>query len=109
ATPEVVAIVGPAATTGPWDPAGRLSLASFAPALGQGGSQPDNSKKRPAGVAGGPASAAASSAAASSAAASSAAPLLPLALGIGARLLDQAGYTGPRTLYAISEDEPAAA
>jgi hypothetical protein len=34
---------------------------------------------------------------------------LPLALGIGARLLDQAGYTGPRTFHGIGEDEPAAA
>jgi hypothetical protein len=90
AAPDVVAVVGPAAATGPWDPAGQLSLASFAPALGQGNSQTDNSKKR-------------------DAARPAAAPLLPLALGIGARLLDQAGYTGPRTLHGISEDEPAAA
>jgi hypothetical protein len=78
AAPEVVAVVGPAETTGPWGPAGQLSLASFAPALRQGGSQP-------------------------------AAPPLPLALGIGTRLLDEAGYSGPRTLHGISEDEPAAA
>jgi hypothetical protein len=95
AAPEVVAVVGPAAATGPWDPAGQLSLASFAPALGQGNSQSDNSKKRDAGP--------------SAAAPSAVAPLLPLALGIGARLLDQAGYTGPRTLHGIGEDEPAAA
>jgi hypothetical protein len=95
AAPEVVAVVGPAAATGPWDPAGQLSLASFAPALGQGNSQTDNSKKRDAAL--------------PAAAPPAAAPLLPLALGIGARLLDQAGYTGPRTLHGISEDEPAAA
>jgi hypothetical protein len=95
AAPEVVAVVGPAGSTGPWDPAGQLSLASFAPALRQGGPQADNSKRRDAGPA--------------AAAPPAAAPLLPLALGIGARLLDQAGYTGPRTLYGIGEDEPAAA
>lgn len=78
AAPEVVAVVGPAETTGPWDAAGQLSLAAFAPALRQGSPQP-------------------------------AAPPLPLALGIGARLLDEAGYTGPRTLHGIGEDEPAAA
>jgi hypothetical protein len=105
AAPEVVAVVGPAAATGPWDPAGQLSLASFAPALGQGNSQTDNSKKRDAG----PATAPPSAAAPPTAGPPAAAPLLPLALGIGARLLDQAGYTGPRTLHGIGEDEPAAA
>jgi len=30
-------------------------------------------------------------------------PGLPLALGIGARLLDEAGYAGPRVLQAVSE------
>ena len=77
AEPDVVVVVGPAETTGPCDPAGELSLASFAPALRQG---------RPL-----------------------ATPPLPLALGIGAMLLDDAGYTGPRTLHGIAEVEPAAA
>ena len=36
-------------------------------------------------------------------------PGLPLALGIGALLLDEAGYTGPRTLQAVDEAAPAAA
>jgi hypothetical protein len=99
AAPEVVAVVGPAETTGPWDAAGQLSLAAFAPALRQGSPQPDNSKKRHAGLAAAP----------PSAAVSAAAPPLPLALGIGAWLLDEAGYAGPRTLHGIGEDEPAAA
>jgi hypothetical protein len=34
---------------------------------------------------------------------------LPLALGIGALLLDQAGYRGPRVLHGIAGDEPPAA
>ena len=36
AGPDLVAVVGPAETTGPWDPAGELSLASFAPVLRAG-------------------------------------------------------------------------
>jgi len=36
-------------------------------------------------------------------------PLLPLPLGLGARLLDEAGYTGPRRLQAVHSGEPAAA
>jgi hypothetical protein len=36
-------------------------------------------------------------------------PGLPLALGVGALLLDQAGYTGPRILQAVAAAEPPAA
>jgi hypothetical protein len=115
AAPDVVAVVGPAETTGPWDPAGELSLASFAPALRRHSSQSDNSKRRNAARSAAAPSVVGRSAAGPPAAAPSAtgappaAPFLPLALGIGARLLDQAGYTGPRTFHGIGEDEPAAA
>jgi hypothetical protein len=34
--------------------------------------------------------------------------LLPPSLGIGAMLLDHAGYRGPRLLQAVADDEPAA-
>jgi hypothetical protein len=95
ADPDVVVVAGPAETTGTWDPAGELSLASFAPPPHAGGHRhggdqiSDNSKKcnagRPAAV-----------------------PPLPLALGIGALLLDEAGYLGPRSLQGIAEHEPAA-
>jgi hypothetical protein len=34
---------------------------------------------------------------------------LPLALGVGALLLDEAGYAGPRAFHGIAEGEPAAA
>jgi len=34
-------------------------------------------------------------------------PVLPAATGIGAYLLDQAGYRGPRLIWSVSEDEPA--
>jgi hypothetical protein len=74
---DVVAVVGPAETTGTWDPAGELSLAAYAPAL--------------------PAPAL-----------RAAAPPLPLALGIGALLLDNARYAGPRALWGIAAAEPAA-
>jgi hypothetical protein len=33
-------------------------------------------------------------------------PGLPLPLGLGARLLDQAGYTGRRVLWSVTDDEP---
>jgi hypothetical protein len=36
-------------------------------------------------------------------------PGLPLSLGLGALLLDQAGYTGRRILHAVSDEEPAGA
>jgi hypothetical protein len=36
-------------------------------------------------------------------------PGLPLSLGLGALLLDQAGYTGPRMLQSVSDGEPPAA
>ena len=77
AAPDVVAVAGPAEATGAWDPAGELSLASFAPALRAGGHVP------------------------------AAAPALPLALGIGALLLDEAGYQGPRTFQGVAEADPA--
>jgi hypothetical protein len=35
-------------------------------------------------------------------------PGLPMSLGLGALLLDQAGYSGRRVLQAVGEDEPAA-
>ena len=36
-------------------------------------------------------------------------PPVPLALGLGARLLDEGGYTGPRRLHSVHPGEPAAA
>jgi hypothetical protein len=95
AAPDVVAVAGPAETTGPWDAAGELSLASFAPALRAGGHRyagslpEDNSKTRNAWP-------------------RVTAPPLPLSLGIGALLLDEAGYRGSRVLQGVAEYEPAA-
>jgi hypothetical protein len=80
AAPELIVVVGPAAVTRTWDPGARLDLSVFAPGLaGAGGS------------AGG----------------TTGDPALPPALGLGARLLDQAEYPGARVLQAVSEHESA--
>lgn len=71
AAPDLVAVTGAGPTTKTWDPADRLDLALFAPALGTRGN-----------------------------------PGLPLALGIGAMLLDSAGHAGPRVMQAVGETAP---
>lgn len=79
--PDVVAVVGAAGKTMGWDPGGRLDLALYAPMLGAallGAAQP------------------------------AAGPPVPLPLGLGAALLDQAGYAGRRVLQSVSPDEPPA-
>jgi hypothetical protein len=91
--PEVVVVVGPAAATGAWDAGSRLDLSAFAPAIaGTGTDAPtlDTSGFASAGFAG-------------------SGPAAPLALGLGAMLLDDAGYTGPRRLQAVGQDETASA
>jgi hypothetical protein len=91
--PDVIAVVGPDEQTGPWPPDGRLDIAAYAPALARGaaseGGGPDGG-----GVPG--------------AVGAAARPPLPLSLGIGALLLDEAGYAGPRVTHAVAESEPAA-
>jgi len=82
--PDLVAVVGVAAQTRMWPQDGRLNLAAYGPGLaGESG--------RPA-VPGVPE-----------------VPALPLPLGLGALLLDQAGYSGRRELQSVGEHEPAAA
>jgi hypothetical protein len=81
--PELVVVVGAGAATATWDPDDRLDLSAYAPA---GGTPADTS------VAG-----------------SRVKPGLPLALGLGALLLDSTGYTGPRLLQAVDESESAGA
>ena len=82
ARPDVITVVGAGPLTRTWDSASRLDVASF------GG---------PAAAARGPAGAGAGT------------PGLPAPLGLGARLLDEAGYAGPRRLEAIGADENPAA
>ena len=77
ARPEVIVVVGPGADTIAWPAEGRLNIATF------GGRA-----ARPAGTAD-----------------PAAGPLVPLSVGLGTYLLDQGGYTGPRRLHSVSEDE----
>ena len=87
AGPDVIAVVGPGRRTAVWPADGRLDLAAFGPALSPAlGPAPGI---RGGSVPGG--------------------PPLPLPLGLGARLLDEAGYTGPRLLQSVHSGEPAAA
>ncbi|HEY1620414.1 MAG TPA: hypothetical protein VGG25_22515 [Streptosporangiaceae bacterium] len=91
--PDVIVVVGTGSATGIFDPAATLDLARYAPGLavraGAGGGRavvadrPVTADGRTAG--------------------------LPPALGLGALLLDQAGYAGRRVLQAVAEDEPARA
>jgi hypothetical protein len=74
--PDLIVVTGAGPQTREWDPAGRLDLTVFAPALAR--SQPAPG------------------------------PGLPAALGLGAMLLDQAGYAGPRILQSVAADAPAA-
>jgi hypothetical protein len=85
--PGEIVIVGPAAATAEWDPAGRLDPAVFGPVPGR--TDP------------------ASAAAAEPGSAGTRLRSLPLSLGLGAMLLDQAGYHGRRRLLAMGQDEPA--
>ena len=80
--PEVVAVVGPGTATASWPGDGRLNIAAFGP----GALAPD-----PAPATGSPAR-----------------PVLPPAPGMGAYLLDQAGYRGTRLVWSVSADEPVA-
>jgi hypothetical protein len=82
ATPDVVAVVGGGQETASWDPEDRLDLSAYA-----AGYVPSPAGARAAGGDG--------------------KPSLPLAVGIGALLLDDAGYAGPRILQAVDESAPA--
>jgi hypothetical protein len=95
--PDLIVVTGPARETGSWPADGRLDVAAYAPALDRTG--------RPVGDVAYPASGAGAGAGASGAGAS-AGRALPLSLGMGARLLDEAGYAGPRAFRAIAELAP---
>ncbi len=97
ADPEVVAVVGAAPETWTWDPRARLDLTAYAPALA-GLCRWMPGTAREAGVPGPPEHIAAESP-----------PGLPLPVGLGSRLLDDAGYGGERRLQSVGEDTPAAA
>jgi hypothetical protein len=78
AGPEIVAIVAPGPETAAWPGDGRLNVAAFG---GLPAASPDPVTGRCS---------------------------LPPAAGIGAYLLDQAGYQGPRSIWTVSPDEPSA-
>ena len=76
--PDEVAVVGPGTVTAPWPGHGRLNVAAFR------GFRPTDPVPGPD------------------------PPVLPPAPGIGAYLLDQAGYAGERLIWSVSADEPVA-
>jgi len=98
--PDVVAVVGAAPETRSWDSRARLDLTAYAPALaGLGRWVPATARDAAAaGVAGRPGHTAAESP-----------PGLPLPVGLGSRLLDDAGYAGGRHLQSVGEDAPSSA
>jgi hypothetical protein len=112
--PDVVAVVGPGPATAAWPGNGRLNVAAF-------GGQPTASSAPASAVSDicRPESADAVSDICSPAPASALSDIcrpesagavpdicsLPPAVGIGAYLLDQAGYQGPRVIWTVSEDE----
>ena len=73
AGPHAILVVGPAEQTRTWPQDGRLDLAAYAPALARG-PLPDGIR-----------------------------PALPLALGLGALLLDEAGYAGNRGMLSVAQ------
>jgi hypothetical protein len=77
ARPGVIVVVGPGPDTTPWPADGRLNIAAFGGrAARQTGHAPHTGNT------------------------------VPLSVGLGTYLLDQAGYAGPRLLHSVSEDEP---
>jgi len=97
ADPEMVAVVGAAPETRTWDPRARLDLTAYAPALaGLGRSVPGTDRDAGnAGVPGPPEHTATESLRG-----------LPLPVGLGSRLLDDAGYGGERRLQSVGADTP---
>jgi hypothetical protein len=77
--PQVMVVVGAAAREDTFDPRARLDLSAYAPGLSAGGR------------------------------ADQPAPDLPLAVGLGSRLLDDAGYRGRRELRSVGDGTPPAA
>ena len=87
--PGLVAVVGVADATRSWDVRAELDLSPYAPGADHGrlgARATDRGAPAPGGDA----------------------PNLPLSVGLGARLLEQAGYCGGSILQSIAEAEPAA-
>jgi hypothetical protein len=78
AGPDLVVVVGAAQTTADWDPAARTAVSAYAPGLTPAGTGTETGSGH-----------------------------LPISLGVGSWLLDQAGFTAERQLHSIAETEPA--
>jgi hypothetical protein len=97
ARPDVIVVVGPGPDTTAWPADSRLNIAAYGgrPAQPAGiraqAAPPASNLSPPAGHADRPAPARPGP--------------VPLAVGLGGYLLDQAGYTGPRRLHSVSEDD----
>lgn len=97
--PEVVAVVGPGTATVSWPGDGRLNIAAFGP-----GATAASPAERPVP----PPAPGAAEPVLPPAPRTAERPVLPPAPGIGAYLLDQAGYHGERLIWSVSADEPVA-
>lgn len=94
---DVVVVVGGGPVTATWEPEDRLNHYAWGPVLAAGGAGGSR-------TAGGYTTAAGNG---TEPRVAPGKPGLPLALGIGARLLDEAGYAGPRVLQAVCDSAPA--
>jgi len=96
--PGAVAVAGPGPVTAPWPGNGRLNVSAFGgqPAAVPDAAVPDATT---------PDAAVPDAAVPDNPAAR---PALPPGPGIGAYLLDQAGYRGERLIWSVSADEPVA-
>jgi len=102
ARPDVIVVVGPGPETTAWPAGSRLNIAAYGGSPAQPAdvraqaAPPASTLARPAGHAGRPAPARPAPARPGP---------VPLAVGLGGYLLDQAGYAGPRRLHSVSEDD----
>jgi hypothetical protein len=96
--PDLLMVVGVSAETREWSPRTPLDLRAWAPGVTAGREVPGGAVSRDLADAGDAAGDIARNGTA-----------LPLGLGLGRRLLDQAGYAGPLFLQSVAADEPPAA
>ena len=109
AEPDVMAVVGPGRRTAVWPADGRLDLAAFGPALGTGAGSITGRAITGVSIPGGPIPGGPIPGGPIPGGSIPAGPPLPLPLGLGARLLDESGYSGPRLLQSVHSGEQAAA
>lgn len=102
AGPDVLVVAGPGDETADWPADGRLDVALYGPALGHTSRAAGAGPGAGAGRGGDPGPD-------GDTGPGGGAPALPLSLGIGARLLDEAGYSGPRVFHGIGALAPPAA